>query len=559
MQYIAYRLRVAGGRRKVRFTSGAVRTVYKLSFGVPRVINAICDRALLIGYTMEQADITPAIIRKASKEIRGEHFRSKAKEFWKGLLPSKTFVGAAALIILAGFVLVNPSGERLLDILEQALAKPAESTSAPVNNTVAAAIPDTTTPPAALTTTTPPAPEETIPEIKTFADSLALADPSEMRNTALGALMQAWNLALLGGFPEGDEPKQIESFAKQNGLVFEPVKPTLDQLAAINLPALVQLNANGKPMWAGLLGIEGDQFRIATSPGQTAMVPKAELEPLYAKQAIILWVDPTPTESILKRSMRGGNVEALQAHLQTIGLLGNSPNGVYDDATAEAVRKLQAQCGLSVDGVAGRQTRMVLSSWLPLSDGPQLMEGPVLAAQVTAPAPASPPPVPVVDGPVVLDTPAPEKAATPQEPAPSVDTPVVPDAAPAAKTEPAPEPKVDAPVAPETEAKPAEEVKPVEEAKPENAEPPTTDAPAPEAPAPAPEAPKGVDTPPADEAPAVEVQDLPEPGATPPAPVDESGNDGSRGGPLTVKVDPPAAPIAEGDAADSTTGEGAPR
>jgi len=63
LHYIAFRLRVAGGRKKVKFNRAAVRTVHRISGGTPRVINALCDRALLIGYTRETRHITPAIVR----------------------------------------------------------------------------------------------------------------------------------------------------------------------------------------------------------------------------------------------------------------------------------------------------------------------------------------------------------------------------------------------------------------------------------------------------------------------------------------------------------------
>jgi len=68
LQYIAYRLHVAGGRKKVYFAPSAIRAVYKASGGTPRVINAICDRALLIGYT-KSAHAPP--MKSAASRLRG--------------------------------------------------------------------------------------------------------------------------------------------------------------------------------------------------------------------------------------------------------------------------------------------------------------------------------------------------------------------------------------------------------------------------------------------------------------------------------------------------------
>ena len=72
LRYIAFRLQVAGGRKRVRFTRGAVRLIYRISQGTPRIINAICDRSLLIGYTKESREITPSIVRQAAQEVRGD-------------------------------------------------------------------------------------------------------------------------------------------------------------------------------------------------------------------------------------------------------------------------------------------------------------------------------------------------------------------------------------------------------------------------------------------------------------------------------------------------------
>ena len=72
LQYVAYRIHVAGGRKRINFTKSAVKQVYKLSGGVPRMINALCDRTLLIGYTKEQHVISAKLVKQAAKEIRGE-------------------------------------------------------------------------------------------------------------------------------------------------------------------------------------------------------------------------------------------------------------------------------------------------------------------------------------------------------------------------------------------------------------------------------------------------------------------------------------------------------
>lgn len=71
-RYIHHRLNVAGARGQIRFTPKAVNEIYRASHGVPRLINLICDRALLAGYAAQTRDIQPEHVRKAVAALRGE-------------------------------------------------------------------------------------------------------------------------------------------------------------------------------------------------------------------------------------------------------------------------------------------------------------------------------------------------------------------------------------------------------------------------------------------------------------------------------------------------------
>jgi type II secretory pathway predicted ATPase ExeA len=64
--YVAHRLQVAGGSPdRVRLSADAVEAVYRLSGGVPRLINRICDRALYQGYLRRANEIDVEIVRAA--------------------------------------------------------------------------------------------------------------------------------------------------------------------------------------------------------------------------------------------------------------------------------------------------------------------------------------------------------------------------------------------------------------------------------------------------------------------------------------------------------------
>jgi general secretion pathway protein A len=66
-EYILWRLRVAGARSDRVFESEAIRLVHRVSGGIPRIINNICDNALLTGFGEAKARITPAIIDEVSR------------------------------------------------------------------------------------------------------------------------------------------------------------------------------------------------------------------------------------------------------------------------------------------------------------------------------------------------------------------------------------------------------------------------------------------------------------------------------------------------------------
>jgi general secretion pathway protein A len=62
-EYIRWRLRIAGATNEALFEPEAVRMIHRYSGGIPRIINNICDNALLTGYGESSQTVTPAIIK----------------------------------------------------------------------------------------------------------------------------------------------------------------------------------------------------------------------------------------------------------------------------------------------------------------------------------------------------------------------------------------------------------------------------------------------------------------------------------------------------------------
>ncbi len=101
-QYIHHRLSVAGCNQPL-FNKAATRKIHKLTEGTPRLINLLCDHALIGAYSLNAREVTPSIVKKAAKEAlpntHHESTRSRSK-----LLPALIFL----LVLLASIIAFRP-------------------------------------------------------------------------------------------------------------------------------------------------------------------------------------------------------------------------------------------------------------------------------------------------------------------------------------------------------------------------------------------------------------------------------------------------------------------
>ena len=68
-EYIRHRLQVAGGDGRIQWDTAALVLIYKYSLGVPRLINVVCDRALLAGYLAESTVIEAPLVERAIEDL----------------------------------------------------------------------------------------------------------------------------------------------------------------------------------------------------------------------------------------------------------------------------------------------------------------------------------------------------------------------------------------------------------------------------------------------------------------------------------------------------------
>ena len=99
--YVAHRLTIAGGSAAVTFAPKALELVHRLSGGIPRLINLICDRALLAGFSVHTNRITPEIVSHAAKSLDLQ--RPTVPRFGWLKRRASLMAGAAVVLLASAF------------------------------------------------------------------------------------------------------------------------------------------------------------------------------------------------------------------------------------------------------------------------------------------------------------------------------------------------------------------------------------------------------------------------------------------------------------------------
>ncbi|MDD2853307.1 MAG: AAA family ATPase [Desulfuromonadaceae bacterium] len=82
-RYINHRLRISGSRIPDLFSRGAIRRIYRFSHGTPRLINIVCEQALVMAWTREVAAVSSGF---AAEVIRELHPAAERRGFWQSLM-----------------------------------------------------------------------------------------------------------------------------------------------------------------------------------------------------------------------------------------------------------------------------------------------------------------------------------------------------------------------------------------------------------------------------------------------------------------------------------------
>ena len=363
--YIRHRLQVAGADGQI-FTPGAMVEVHRLSGGVPRLINVICDRALLGAYSQEKREVDGVLVNRAAQEVLGEprpNASDRATLPWRAIALA-TSVVSVLLLLGVGLYVVSDSGPAAPRRSPVAAPAPAPATvvAEPVVEPTAAA-PPLAAAPAAL----PPLPADA--DLRTLLASGALAADTD---AAFGALFALWRQRYVPG-PEGAACAQ----ATAAGLRCHYHKGNWSSLRLLDRPAVLTLEpSGGRPSQAVLVALD-EQRATLQFGARTLVVPLAELDALWFGESLILWQVPPHGGDTLRPGYRNEGVRWLRRQLAQ--LRGIDPatvdSDLYDPELKEWVRDFQRTRRFKADGYAGENTFVHLDSALPAPGTPRLGDG----------------------------------------------------------------------------------------------------------------------------------------------------------------------------------------
>jgi general secretion pathway protein A len=332
--YVRHRLRVAGATREV-FTHYALREIARLSGGVPRLINIICDRALLGAFTEDRHAVGAAIVRRAAGEVFGKTIQPS----WLPWLAGST----VGLIAIASAAALLPS--LVSNGLEDRAASP------PPVATAEAPAPK-------------PAPPPDLDQL--LSQYGAETDP----DNAFNKLFALWGIRYVAG--STDPCTQ----ALQSGLECLTQRGSLAQLRLFNRPAVLNVvDSAGRAHQLVLAGLDDEHAHVDLGGAQRE-IGIGDLASSWFGDYILLWRPGDGGSQPLAIGARSARVKWLRDSLRRVnGLPAEDPaNDRFDASLVTLVEEFQRRNRLAVDGIAGVQTQVALDAALNDNTTPFLHE-----------------------------------------------------------------------------------------------------------------------------------------------------------------------------------------
>ncbi|MFH1489184.1 MAG: AAA family ATPase [Pseudomonadota bacterium] len=398
--YLRHRLQVAmisESNNNASFSDGACRVIYKLCRGVPRLINVLADRTLLVAYAQGKRKIDGSTVKKARRDLERSRYRSKTRPLalrWQSALMFCIF----ALVLLGWhyqevFFRKTAKSENKTSHKATGFAPPVKRKTAPSETPqeAAPAVGIPINPPAAPPVAPPVAPRLTLlapVPVQKKAETIEKGreeNPQERLNRFLRPLeglprQENWQLVLGTVFRLWGEERAIPADtvigALPGGSRLEiwKIYGNLTRLRIMNYPAIVELKRAAHPegVFAVLKTLKKDHVVLVGK--EDMLIPLDTFNNLWFGHAFIPWKDFEGLPQVISPGSSDLSVTWLQHNLKYLKLLNGPVNGFYDAATKASIVRLQKEMNLTVDGIVGPRTKMALYSLLDIYPNPSLTD-----------------------------------------------------------------------------------------------------------------------------------------------------------------------------------------
>lgn len=345
--YILHRISIAGGEKSL-FTDAAIQKIFKLTGGIPRLINLLCDRALLGAYTELEEQVTRGVVQQASTET----FDLSLKNYKLWWLFAVIF---SAVIFVVGSAFIVPDFKaNNITSQHETVQEPHPTPTHPETETIVAA--------------QPPIEKQPEPEklSSVWPEGLGFGNNLESAFTYLAAL---WML----NYPEEGSDPCI--FTNNKGLACLKRNGSLESIQKLDRPAILTLyDDNGFPFYTLLEKLNGYEATFLVADKRIKLDTGA-LENRWFGEYLLLWKPPIGFSGSLHPGQQSQMVGWLASTLKQQGLYQPKGNETrLEGALLGALKRFQFTSNLVPDGVLGAQTIIQLNQSNE-TQGPRLYVG----------------------------------------------------------------------------------------------------------------------------------------------------------------------------------------
>lgn len=328
--YIKHRMKVAGETGGVSFSQNAVKWIYFYTRGVPRMINILCDRSLLVAYGDERRRINFGIVTRAIKEILNQ------PQSRRMALAAKYLSAALAVIIIFGTIIWFRSSIYGLyhNMLESTLANSSESVQITGNK---------------------------------LKNEILSLDQNDTHIKVFNAIAETWGKTPIKIFNniQLTIPDKFARLAARRNLKLTTFHGSLDSALRFDLPFLVATKVKGTmgEYCFAVTSAKNDILSISPPLLGSNTIRKNDLASIANGTFHFVWQNFGNIPLSIAPGDKTYEIKLLQRQLKQAGFYPDTIDGDYNGNTIKSVNKFQQSRGITIDNSVGALTLAALSKY----------------------------------------------------------------------------------------------------------------------------------------------------------------------------------------------------